>query len=321
MWCWAWCAVAVAAAPAIAAESEPGAAMFACPSEPAPGTRILRGFGALGGGMNGTGWDGPGANATTLNWHIRTTSSDLTAAAQRAAWIAALQTWANVVQITFVELPVAGQNREIDFGYATGNHCAYEAAECGNANCAFDGQNGTLAHAGFPPFVNSLCVPNMPETWAGDVHFDDAETWEQNTGSSSAVSLQLIAAHEVGHSIGLTHDTGAGDIMRPTFSSTDSAQAPSASDLANVRSGYAAGTGSVQTLESLGVWVNLFGAAPGLGTIGSPFPTVGQGVAGVPPGSTAVTLHIQAGNYAQNLLITQAMFIRPEGGTVRIGTP
>ena len=298
-----------------------GAPVLRCPNEPGEGAKITRGFGALAGGMTGTGWDGAGQNATTVNWHMRNTTGDVGAAAQRAAYLAALQTWANVVQITFTELPVGGQSRELDLGFTTGSHCGYEAAECGTAACAFDGVNGTLAHAGFPPGVNSICVPNMPETFAGDVHFDDAETWERDTGSNTAVSLQLIASHELGHAIGLTHDTGAGDIMRPSFSATDSAQAPSASDLANIRAGYANGSGAVITLESLGVWVRSSAAAPELGTFFNPFNTVGEGAIGVPPGSTTVAVHVQAGTYVESVVISQPMFLVAEGGAVRIGTP
>lgn len=295
--------------------------VYHCEVEPGQNDRITRGFSVLGGGMNGTGWDGAGLNATTVNWHMRTVSADLTATAQRTAWIAALQTWADVVQINFVELPVGGRNRELDLGYATGNHCAYESAECGNANCPFNGAGGVIAHAGYPPATGSLCIPNMPETFAGDVHFDDDETWEQDTGSNTAMSLQLIAAHELGHAIGLTHDTGAGDIMRPSFSTLDGAQAPSASDVANIRAGYANGTGSVVTLESTGVWVNGSYAGTELGTVGNPFNTVGEGVVGVPPGSTTVTLHIRGGNYSGGLVITQPMFIQVESGPAFLGAP
>lgn len=295
--------------------------VFQCLTEPGPNERIYRGFNVQGGGMSGTGWDGSGTNATTLNWHMRNTSTDFATSGQRAAWIAGLQTWANVVQITFVELPVTGQNRSLDLGYTTGSHCGYEPAECGNSNCPFDGAGGVLAHAGFPPAVNSLCVPNMPETYAGDVHFDDAETWEQNTGSASAMSLQLIATHEIGHGLGLQHDTGSNDIMRPTFSLADSAIAPSASDLANIRAGYASGTGSVITLESLGVWVNNAYGGTELGTFSNPFNTVSEGVAGVPPGSTAVTLHIRGGNYSGGITITQPMFVQVESGPAYLGAP
>lgn len=308
----------VHAAEALLASPQP---IFQCQTEPGENVQITRGLNALGGGMTGTGWDGAGLNATTLNWHMRDVSADLPASAQRAAWIAGLQTWANVVQITFNELPVRGQSRELDLGFTTGNHCGYEPAECGNANCPFDGPNGVLAHAAFPPFVNSLCIPNIPEPFAGDVHFDDAETWEQDTGSPSAISLQLIASHELGHSIGLTHDTGSGDIMRPTFSLSDAAQAPSASDLANVRAGYAAGSGAVVTLEATGVWANSAFFGTELGTVASPFNTVGEGAGGVPPGSTAVTLHLRTGNYAGGVTITQAMFVQADGGAALIGTP
>jgi hypothetical protein len=292
-----------------------------CPVEPAPGTLIKRGLGTLSGGFAGDGWDGAGQNATTINWHVDNTTADFGAAGQRAALIAAMQTWANVVRITFVELPVATQNRMVDWTFLTGNHCAFESAECGNANCPFDGAGGVLAHAGFPPGVNSLCVNPMPETFAGNVHFDDADPFEQD-GGSAAFSMQLIATHELGHAIGLQHDTGPGGphIMRPTFGSGDVAQAPSASDIANLTAGYAAGTGAVVTLEQNGVWVYYGAVAPELGTFSQPFNTVAEGVNGVPPGSTTVTLHIDAGIYPGPVTITQSMLIATTG-VVTIGTP
>jgi hypothetical protein len=314
-------ALALLAPEAMAQAPQPAGDVRTCPMEVAPGTSVKRGFRALGGGLAGEGWDGAGQNATTLNWHVDNATTDFGAAGQRAALIAAMQTWANIVQITFVELPVASQTRMVDWAFVTGNHCSFEGAECGNANCPFDGQGGVLAHAGFPPGLNSLCVNPMPETYAGNVHFDDADPFEQD-GGSAAFSMQLIATHELGHALGLQHDTGEGGphLMRPNFASGDVAQAPSASDIANLASGYALGAGSVVTLEQNGVWVYYGAVAPEQGTYSQPFNTVAEGANGVPPGSTAVTLHIDAGIYPGPVTISQAMFVATTG-VVTIGTP
>jgi len=290
-----------------------------CPLEPVPGTRITRGA-DRGGGMAGDGWDGPGQNAVTIFWHVVNATPDF-GAAQRQALIAAMQAWAGVVRITFQELPVPNQNVGVDWSFQTGDHCAAEAAECGDPDCPFDGAGGILAHAGFPPGVNSLCTSPMTETFAGNVHFDEGETWEQdNAGGSGPYSLTLIACHELGHAIGLVHDnSGGGDVMRPTFSSNDGFGGLSADDIANIQSGYASGTGAVITLNDTGVWVNRAFGGVELGTQANPFNTVAEGAGGVPPSSTDIVVHISAGTYPENLTITQNMVLRAEGGVVNIG--
>lgn len=273
--------------------------------------------------MAGNGWDGAGQGSVTVFWRQENTTPDL-GAGQRTALISGMQIWANIVQITFQELPVSNQDVQVDWAFVSGNHCAFEAAECGDPDCPFSGAGGVLAHAGFPPGVNSTCVNPMAETWAGNVHFDEAETWEQDDSApvnDGMFSLTLIAAHEVGHSIGLTHDSGAGGphIMRPSFSDDSAAQAPSASDTVNLRSGYATGVGSVITLNTTGVWVDNSFLGAELGTQASPFDTVIEGVNGVPPFSTNVVVHIDAGTYNEvAITITQSMFLRAELGSVTI---
>lgn len=160
----------------------------------------------------------------------------------------------------------------------------------------------------------------MAETHAGNVHFDEDETWQQNAGNDGSFSFTLIACHEVGHSLGLIHSTGAADVMRASFNGNDAYVGLSQNDIDNIRLGYGAGSGVVTTLEQTGVWVNHNNAGGvQFGTFNAPFATVPQGVNGVPPGNFGVTLHIQAGVYPQTVFADKPMIMKAENGTVRIG--
>lgn len=57
----------------------------------------------------------------------------------------------------------------------------------------------TLAHAFFPPFTV------FPNPIAGDLHFDVDESW--GCTPFSQIDIGIVALHEIGHSIGLGHET------------------------------------------------------------------------------------------------------------------
>lgn len=275
--------------------------------------------GAAGGGMLGDGWDGAGTGSATIYWHVEGSTGDF-GSAQRTAMINALESWTDVVDITFWELPVANVDQSIDLNFLTGDHSAVESAEAGDPDCAFDGLGGTLAHAGFPPGVASECINLMTESFAGNVHFDDAEIWEEDyLGGTGRYSLTLITAHEVGHSLGLVHSTGANDVMRSAFDSDSSFGGLSSNDITNIRSGYATGSGGVVTLEDVGIFVDVAYTGPEYGIGGLPFDTIEEGFDGVPPHSTGVILWVEGGTYNEaSISMTQSATIKALSGTVVI---
>merc|ERR1712241_1362961 len=77
----------------------------------------------------------------------------------------------------------------------------FEEGEHGDGD-PFDGSGGTLAHAFFPVF-------------GGDAHFDDSEFWTKD--SFRGTNLLQTAAHEFGHSLGLSHTDDNAALMAPFY--------------------------------------------------------------------------------------------------------
>lgn len=77
----------------------------------------------------------------------------------------------------------------------------FEEGEHGDGD-PFDGPGKTLAHAFFPQF-------------GGDAHFDDEEKWTIN--EYHGTNLFQVAAHEFGHSLGLSHSDVKRALMAPFY--------------------------------------------------------------------------------------------------------
>lgn len=130
----------------------------------------------------------------------------------KAAIVSAFASWSAIADLTFVEMPDPGVGMTAPGAEAvdiriTGHH--------------FDGPGGVLAHAFFPP-VNGGAA-------AGDMHFDAADPWKLGFGGPGFDIFQ-VAAHEIGHAIGLGHTAVPGSLMNPFY--TEAFSGPQADDIA-----------------------------------------------------------------------------------------
>jgi len=126
----------------------------------------------------------------------------------------AFAAWSAVADLTFIEVPDTGEpfDRFGDSGdIRIGGHY-------------FDGRFGTLAHGYFPPF-NGF-------TAAGDIHFDTGDVWKIGFGGTG-FDIFSVAAHEIGHALGLDHSNVSRSLMRRTY--TESFHGLQPDDIAGIQ--------------------------------------------------------------------------------------
>ena len=135
-------------------------------------------------------------NKETLKYYIYNSSSHLTYSERENAIREAFKLWSDVSTLTFVQ--VYNPNiADITIKWAKGNH--------GDGN-PFDGSSGVLAHAFYPPPAGGR--------FSGQAHFDDDEDWSVN---GSGIDLVTVAAHEIGHLLGIDHSSVPEALMYPTY--------------------------------------------------------------------------------------------------------
>ncbi|ELW64937.1 stromelysin-1 [Tupaia chinensis] len=137
---------------------------------------------------------------THLTYRIVNYTPDLPRDAVDSAIEKALKIWEEVTPLTFSKIHEG--EADIMISFAVREHGDFSP---------FDGPGQVLAHA-YPPGQGIY----------GDAHFDDDEQW---TKDSAGTNLFLVAAHELGHSLGLFHSTNTEALMYPLYKSfTDLAQ-------------------------------------------------------------------------------------------------
>ncbi|XP_041974462.1 matrix metalloproteinase-14 isoform X2 [Aricia agestis] len=147
-----------------------------------------------------------------LTYKISKYPSRLNHAEVDAELAKAFSVWSDYTDLTFTQKKAGQVHIEIRF----------EKGEHGDGD-PFDGPGGTLAHAYFP-------------VYGGDAHFDDAEMWSINTRRGT--NLFQVAAHEFGHSLGLSHSDVRSALMAPFYRGFDPAFQLDQDDIQGIQALY-----------------------------------------------------------------------------------
>ncbi|XP_050018164.1 stromelysin-2 [Alexandromys fortis] len=127
-----------------------------------------------------------------LTYRVENYTPDLPRESVDSAIEKALKVWEAVTPLRFSRLSEG--EADIMISFAAGDHGDYYP---------FDGPGQSLAHA-YPPGLG----------FNGDVHFDEEEKW---TLGSSGINFFLVAAHELGHALGLFHSDKKESLMYPVY--------------------------------------------------------------------------------------------------------
>ena len=147
----------------------------------------------------------------------------------KAEIVRAFAAWSDVANITFTE--VNGDNAAVN-AVTTGGDIRIGGA-------VFDGPGNILGHGWFPNSSSGGSIDS-------DIHFDIAENWTVGF-AGPGFDIFTVAAHEIGHAIGLDHSTVPGSLMNSFYS--EAFAGLQADDILGAQSIYGAAVAPLVTPE------------------------------------------------------------------------
>lgn len=140
--------------------------------------------------------------------------------------------WAQYAPLKFVEVKDTGPKTRSN----------RDAADIRIGHDFLGGRGGTLGRANLSTGSGEL---------ATTIVFDNAENWAFQ-GSGLSIDFLEVAVHEIGHALGLNHESGRSAIMNPTIKNRYSGLGSAfllQDDIDGIRSLYGKGKGSVKPLK------------------------------------------------------------------------
>jgi hypothetical protein len=132
-----------------------------------------------------------------VNYYFINDTSKLEGDTEREVIRQAFALWAAQTPLKFTEVS-SDSGADIVIGWASGDH--------GDGD-PFDGPGDVLAHASFPnPYDDSQVF----------LHIDNDEHWVNS--DTQDVDMLTVAAHEIGHTLGLAHSSVRNALMYPSYS-------------------------------------------------------------------------------------------------------